>query len=240
MGFFDGMASGLVSGIANLFGGDAANKANAQMAQKQMDFQERMRATQYQTTVKDLEAAGLNPMLAYSQGGAGTPVGATATMQNVAGPAVDNAISSAARARDIELKDQQTTNVVADTTLKESNAKLNDALAKKAQNEAVSELLRQPGIEPAVKNIIKQGALLDAQAYESTARAGAAKANMLNTEIDTLIRKTGDLPEAESKGKYHKDTPYNPYMFHDTLKGINSAVDAVGTIRPKTVIHKQK
>lgn len=240
MGFFDGMASGLVSGIANLFGGDAANKANARMAQQQMDFQERMRATQYQTTVDDLQKAGLNPMLAYSQGGAGTPVGATATMQNVAGPAVDNAISSAARARDIELKDQQTTNVVADTTLKESNAKLNDALAKKAQNEAVSELLRQPGIDPQIKNIIKQGALLDAQAYESNARAGAAKANMINTEMDTLIREAGDLPQARKKGKYFETAPYNPYFYEDALKGVNSAVDAVGTIRPKTVIHKQK
>ena len=69
-------------------GGVIANAANARMAQKQMDFQERMRATQYQTTVKDLEKAGLNPALAYEKGGAGTPSGATAQMQNtVAGVA---------------------------------------------------------------------------------------------------------------------------------------------------------
>lgn len=69
-------------------GGVIANAANARMAQKQMDFQERMRETQYQTTVKDLEKAGLNPALAYEKGGAGTPSGATAQMQNtVAGVA---------------------------------------------------------------------------------------------------------------------------------------------------------
>ena len=38
-----------------------------------------MRATQYQTAVKDMQAAGLNPMLAYHLGGAGTPSGATAS-----------------------------------------------------------------------------------------------------------------------------------------------------------------
>lgn len=50
---------------------------SAEQAQKQMDFQERMRGTQYQTAMADMRAAGLNPMLAYSQGGAGTPIGAS-------------------------------------------------------------------------------------------------------------------------------------------------------------------
>lgn len=51
----------------------------AGQADKQMAFQERMRGTQYQTAMADMRAAGLNPMLAYSQGGAGTPIGASGT-----------------------------------------------------------------------------------------------------------------------------------------------------------------
>lgn len=58
-----------------------ANYANAMMAQRQMDFQERMSSTSYQRAVSDLRKAGLNPILAALHSGATTPAGAMAQMQ---------------------------------------------------------------------------------------------------------------------------------------------------------------
>lgn len=77
-----GAIAGGVAGIGNYIGGKDTNEANLKIAREQMRFQERMSNSAYQRAMADMRAAGLNPILAYSQGGASAPSGASATMQN--------------------------------------------------------------------------------------------------------------------------------------------------------------
>lgn len=75
------VATGIGAGLSYL-GSAKANKANRQMADKQMDFQREMSGTAYQRSRADMRAAGLNPILAAKMGGASTPSGAMAVSQN--------------------------------------------------------------------------------------------------------------------------------------------------------------
>lgn len=102
--------------------------------QRQMDFQAYNQDTVWQRGVQDMQKAGLNPMLAYSQGGNPSSAGAAASgaqatgsaaqavqpvaMQNAAGAGV----AAAAQAAQTQATQAQTDNIKADTAVKEQQA----------------------------------------------------------------------------------------------------------------------
>lgn len=67
-------------GIYNHIEQNAAMNYNSAEALANRNFQEHMSSTSYQRAVEDMRKAGLNPILAYANGGASTPGGGGATI----------------------------------------------------------------------------------------------------------------------------------------------------------------
>jgi hypothetical protein len=114
--------SGLFAGNQSAKAQERINAQNLAIAREQMQFQERMSSTAHQRAVKDLRAAGLNPILAANKG-ASSPAGASAVMQN---PEHSRAQSAAAFAN----LANSAKKIAAETDLLRSQKQLTDAQAQ--------------------------------------------------------------------------------------------------------------
>ena len=210
------VAPSVIGGAMDIFGGQQTNQANANLQNSANQFSAQQFATRYQTTVEDLTKAGLNPMLAYGQGGGSPPssVGIaqqTNPYQRASGYA-QQAIGAANTAMQTQLTDAQVTESLSRTGVNDEDRKLKSAQTALA-------ILEAPNVSLKGKQMAQQ-MLLDA------ARTTATHAEEAATRLNTVIRGAGDLPEATSKGLYYKNAPYNPFYIKDAAQGISTAVNA--------------
>lgn len=197
---FDWLAGGL--GLLNFIGGERANDASADQAQANRDFQERMSNTAYQRAVTDMKSAGLNPMLAYSQGPASTPGGAQAEMKNTLGPAANTALSTVRLREEVaslqaqrektlaetRLVNNQASNVAADTIVKETQvpqiqASTGHSLASTKQIDFQIKNLevQNKKLHAEIENLGKDGYRIDALVQNIFAQTK-------NLNMDTLLK----------------------------------------------------
>ena len=200
----------------------AANQSSAEQAQKQMDFQERMRETQYQTAVKDMQKSGLNPMLAYHQGGAGTPSGAmgqvsTAKVGNTIGSALQGYQSMAMNNADIDLKDATTKGTTASTIKTEADtiktaAEIGYILENTKLNTEQQRNLQQMllKLQQEIENL---------KATEGLTTAATAKTKAETSNIQEGIAPSGDMPWYRDLKRVMKKGLQNPKLLLPSFGG---------------------
>lgn len=156
----------VIGGGLGLLGGIMGNKSSARQARAQMEFQERMSSTAHQRQVRDLRAAGLNPILS-ARAGASSPPGAMGQVANVGSAAAQ----AAAQGEQADRARYEKANITADTRLKNSNDNLSTAHAALARQQKLTEeeRTRQQKADASHSEYQLAQSKVDASMYSSSA-----------------------------------------------------------------------
>lgn len=164
----------------------------AEQAKQQMDFQERMRSSQYQTATEDMKKSGLNPMLAYQQGGAGTPAGAAGTgaMGSVQTARIGNSLASAVQGyqsmamtnADLDQKSALTQNTSAQTLKTEADTIQTAVQIGNILEQTKVNTQTHKNLEITFNKLLSEIALLNAQKPLVQAQTSLTKEQTKNVE----------------------------------------------------------
>lgn len=174
--------------ISGIVGSAISGFSSRQAADKNRDFQASMSNTAYQRATKDMIAAGLNPGLAYSQGGASVPSGAVADVPDYGSSAIGGAnAASTAKMADIAVDRGR-----ADIGLTHAQREYTLANARLARVEA--EMAEKLGV----------GARLGLEYGEKAALATGATAKATYSKVKDFIKTKREKLEAFTGGDYMK------------------------------------
>lgn len=217
-------AAGALLGVGGQVAGQmVANDQSRAEAERDRQFQERMSSTAVQRSVKDYEAAGLNPALAYDRS-ASSPGGAQATIGNPTAGATANALQYAQTKQALQMakldmaqKRADIAKTRVDTDVSAATGSAQAALMEAQRLTEVSGRYQDLMASANLKEYEKRR-LMQLTKFEAVMQpASIHQANLRNLLLEA------ELPGAQNEATYQRFI--GPYA-----KGIGTAREAAGLL----------
>jgi len=173
----------LAAGLIGVGGAHLTNVANAREARRNRQFQERMSSTAHTRQVEDLRAAGLNPLISRV-GGASSPGGDRAEMEDVVGRGVSSGMAAKMAMANLKLLEAQTSREHAQANV--SNAQAGEIIASSQGPFGRIQQVHTAG-ELAKMNLEQQRALLPVALAQAKAQLSATLNSAEATRAAALL-----------------------------------------------------
>jgi len=214
---YAGPAASLVGAGLNIYGQQQANQSNAQQAAINREYQERLSNTSYQRGTADMAAAGLNPMLAYSQGGASTPGGAQAQAANELSGGVSAALQASQILTGMDNTVAQTKKTEADTEYVNAQTVLSELQAQHIEEQIPHTIASAKEIAARIDNLKAQ-----LPGIKSVSEREA-----IETEIRVLEKSSAKRQSEWTESAVGKNAP----LIELILRGLGSGASAYSSVR---------
>lgn len=247
MDLLGGLAA-LGGSVLGFLGEERTNETNINLGREQMAFQREMSSTAYRRAVQDMKDAGLNPMLAYSQGGASTPVGSMPQVQNSVAAGTSSAAQALGTLQAVQTVAQsqaQTEQIKAQTdkirseTMEQrlNTARLQAEVSRLSQDadlkyaQRVTEGKRPHLLDAQERLALKQVDKTDAEAQlaqiEATVAGDTFSADVARRKALSRLAEL-EIPKSEAESEFYEGIgELSPYLRH-AISLVRGLVDAKG------------